>query len=314
MARPKRKTMFIYSFALSIMEEIYKEKKSGKVRRKDLPKFPTKKALIDFLLKQSEVLSSEDYSISPESWGGEKIVCRTTVSNAVNMLIEDNAIAKGEDGYEFVPHMREELEKYPILDIASRVEVSVGVPENLLFLNVKGGFAHQLAEYLSAQFYKGDVIFIPLGQVIMCIGVLPQNVIQGKEKQNRTKSSMFRERIEAVLHMFKLEYPEFPYGSHYEMAYAAHHNPTIRGQLRAMAKYKAEQETALNIIMGYTANEVYSSVVEALEKVPDMEDDLMGKEQEIESEDEETEEEHMGDATLREEIEWFFDDKFDDFL
>lgn len=310
MPRPLKKTMVVYNFVLATMETLYEEKYIQNKGQKTFPKFETKKALADYILDRSEFLTTEDHSDDPTKWAGEKIVCRTTVNNAINMLIDDNLIALGNNGYEYVPHLRDTLESFPILEIAPQTPISIGVPENILFLTVGNGFANQVAEYLSAQFHKGDILFIPLGNFIMCIGVLPKSVISGSTARKEANPEQFRIRIESVLYMFKLSYPSFEYGYSYEVAFAAHNNPTIKGYFRAMAHRIAEQKTAKAIIEEQTASEAYGSVLAGLEYAAAIDVDTQNTEP-LHEMSQDTEQE---DLSLRDQIDFFFDDRFDELI
>ena len=78
----------------------------------------------------------------------------------------------------YVPHLEKALEEHPILSVAQQVNITIGVPESILVLTVSNGFANSVAEYLSAQFYKEDIIFIPIGKHIICSSVYPVSALK----------------------------------------------------------------------------------------------------------------------------------------
>lgn len=123
--------------------------------------------------------------------------------------------------------MEKSLDRHPILEIADKIDISIGVPKDLIVLSVAPEHASSIANYLSALFYKGDIVFIPIAGKILCISVLPKSVLDAPSLMNISSSVGLRERIEMAIHQFSYRYPTFPYGENYEFAYHVSHHPSV---------------------------------------------------------------------------------------
>lgn len=271
MPKEAKLTNYVGEYLINELEKIYNERFSNKIQKKELPVFPTKKSLIEFVFKSSRFVRSDNldgHILEPN----ELVISPGTVRDAVNILINDNRIRKGSNGYEFVPHQERELENYPIFDIASKINVTVGMPENIMFLTVGHGLAESLAEYLSAQFFKGDIIFIPLGTTIMCVEVYPKDMIINKTQDSAHSPDVMRERIESVLSNFNLIYPAFQHDGMYEYAFTANHDPSQKAAAKEIAAYDVAHNIS-SMIQGETQGDAlyrYQRTIEFSTKLGDL--------------------------------------------
>lgn len=134
--------------------------------------------------------------------------------------------------------MTQSLSKHPILEIADKIDVTIGVPENMIVLSVAPEYVMSITKYLSSFFYQGDIIFIPIGGTILCISVFPEGALDKKVSACFKEESLktLRNRIVMALHKFKCTYPQFVYGHNYDFAYHLAHNPTILGYATTLAE------------------------------------------------------------------------------
>lgn len=222
MPRPANKEAAVYNFLLAYLEQVYKESHSSDIRHKKGKEiFPTKTSLVNLVFNSSQFC---EYSATPNPAKIE--VSYSTVRKAIDELVAQDKIAKGKDGYEYVPPLKEELKHHPILQFAPEINIEVNAPENLLFLRVDPNISGLLINYLNAQFYEGDILFIPLGPIIMCVGLYPKDALDGK-KIKKISPHVLRCRIESVLGDFDLSYPDFAHGCCYELGFTArYHKPT----------------------------------------------------------------------------------------
>lgn len=239
---PKQPQMqnVIYNYILNALHKQYKEKTANKISRGAtvLEKYPTKESLLQLVLKDPQFIDTESIDAKKP---GQSVISKGTIRKAINRLISDNKIALIDGSYSFVPHMDESLEKHPILDIAPKINVSIGVPEDLLVLSVQPEYASSIASYLSALFYKGDIVFIPIGNTILCISVYPKEIVEGHTKSSNMpnkKEISIRLRVETALHQFKCSYPDFMHGYPYDFAYHVSHNQDIIDILQPPNEYK----------------------------------------------------------------------------
>ena len=219
----------IYNYILNALHKQYKEKTANKISRGAavFEKYPTKESLLQLVLKDPQFIDTESIDAKKP---GQSVISKGTIRKAINRLISDNKIALIDGSYSFVPHMDDSLEKHPILDIAPQINVSIGVPEDLLVLSVKQEYASSIASYLSAFFHKGDIIFIPIGSTILCIGVYPKEVLLSLSTSNDKTSPSnipLYLRVGAALHQFKCSYPNFKHHDPYDLEYHFSHNQTF---------------------------------------------------------------------------------------
>lgn len=236
MPKKDEKTALIYNYVLSFFKNRYNERIANKITRKgiDTIKYPNMESIVNLVLENK--LFHETNSISEKQL--EQIsVSRPTIRKAIKKLVDENKIAIFKGSYEFVPHMTESVNQHPILDIASKIDVSIGVPEDMLVLSVSPEYTYSMTRYLSALFYKGDVIFIPISSKILCISVFPAEVIATPSRASNHLSALkLRQRIELALQTFNSSYPQFTFGHHYELAFYAAHNSDIISATNKIAK------------------------------------------------------------------------------
>ncbi len=232
--QPKMQNL-ICDYILNVLHEQYKKQTANKITRSgsNLKKYPTKESLVDLVLGDQQFIDSQLFE---EKQPGQATISKGTIRKAINKLISENKIALIDGSYSFVPHMEQSLQRHPILDIAPQIPVSIGVPEDLLVLSVQQEYAPSIASYLSAFFYMGDIVFIPIGNAILCISVYPKEMIDtyATPADIPNKSELhLRHRVQAALHKFKCSYPDFMYGHHYDLAYHTSHNQEVIDILQA---------------------------------------------------------------------------------
>lgn len=228
MSRPAAKAQEIYDFLLYSFKRIHNIDHTKKFKRSTKINFPSKESIIDFVYKSEKYIDSSSYkqnSLQP----GQISVSRNTIRKAINQLILDGKIQPTKEGYQYITQLEDKMRMHPVLDIASKVPIHVGHIENILLLTVGNRMSTCVSDYLSSQFYAEDIIFLPLGKHILCIGILPSSVIDNPEKLSAPYDSynLMCQRIEAALHRFELLHRDFPYNSLYETEYMSKHNPDV---------------------------------------------------------------------------------------
>lgn len=253
MPKPAKKKLQVATFIRDTLEEIYTENNKRRITKKRLPEFTSKEDLVSYVLEDPKFLDSDLFSDmtteEQEDIVNKKItvVSKNTIRGAIQYLLDNAFIGTDCGKYVWRPSPPLDEQYFPILTIAPQTAVTMNVPEDIIFLAVPHSFSNAIADYLSAQFYKNDILFIPLGQYIMCIGVLPKSVVTSKEETDTSKeissSEWLRLRIEMALHKFKVKYPSFTYGFPYEMEYALHYNDTFRDVFHKMTDNYIEDRT-----------------------------------------------------------------------
>ena len=235
MPKHRRKGNIVYEYVLNLFQSRYEKQRVNSVRRKTSGdvKYTTIDSIIDRVLEDRRFCEP---GMSDEVDPNKEYVSRGTIRGAINRLINENRISMTNGSYEYVPHMEESLKKHPILSLGKEVEISIGVPEDMVVLTVPNGFSTSIAEYLSALFYKGDIIFLPIGNRILAISVFPQSVLEGDESATTDGTLKLRNRIAMALHHFTVKYPKFNYGHSYEFSYHLLHNPDMIDTFEAMGK------------------------------------------------------------------------------
>lgn len=236
MPKKDEKTTEIYNYVLSLFKNRYDERIANKITRRkiEVKKYPTMESIVNLVLEDKALYESNS---DGEQLLGQKSVSRPTIRKAIKKLVDENKIAISNGSYEFVPHMTESVNQHPILDIASKIDIFMGVPEDMLVLSVSQEYTASIAQYLTALFYKGDVIFIPISSKILCISVFPAEVIATPTQSIKQPSALkLRQRIELALQMFNCNYPQFTYGHNYELPYHTAHNSDIISAVHEMAK------------------------------------------------------------------------------
>lgn len=235
MPKYRRKGNIVYEYVLNLFQRRYEKQRVNRVRQKNAGdvKYTTIDSIIDRVLEDKRFCEP---GMSDEVDPDKEYVSRGTIRGAINRLINENKISMTNGSYEYVPHMEDALKKHPILSIGKEVIISIGVPEDMVVLTVSNGFSVSIAEYLSALFYKGDIVFLPIGNHILAISVFPQAILEGNESTITGEPLKLRNRIEVALHHFAVEHPNFDYGYPYEFSYHVLHNPEIIDTLETMAR------------------------------------------------------------------------------
>lgn len=226
---PKKPVLgnIIYNYVLNYFESRYKEMRTIKRGQRKTRKFPTIESIVDFVFENEQFFDSENWNEEPRF--DQIKISKGTIRKAIRKLITECKIAISQGSYEFVPHMESSLEQHPVLDIASKIDVSIGVPAETIVLSVSPEHTLSVANYLSSFFYQGDVVFIPLAGKILCISIYPKSILDKNKDLTQLPSKQIglRQRIELALHSFNCSYPDFPYGQTYELAYHLSHNPDM---------------------------------------------------------------------------------------
>lgn len=237
MPRSADKMPEIYNFLLDHFKRVYISDHSKKFRRSTKIRFPSQESIIAFVYKSPKYVDSHSYSqstLQPDQIS----VSKNTIRKAIQQLLMDGKIEQTEQGFQYIPQLDDKIGMHPILDISSQVPIQIGIPENILLLTVGNGMTNSVAEYLSAQFYNEDIVFLPIGKHILCIALVPSSVIENPRRSTNPAHSHFllRRRIELILHQFQLGYRDFPYCSFYETEYLLKYHPEIKNDLRRVAK------------------------------------------------------------------------------
>lgn len=231
--KPQRRT-WAYNYILSFFKARYEESLTFQYRRDNLNdrKFPNRESIIRFVYEQNPTLvdTNETDKLKP----GQVFISRNTIRNAINLLIEDKKIALVNKSFEFVPRIDNSIERHPVLEIADKINITIGVPNDMIVLSVAPEHSQSIANYLSAFFYKGDILFLPIASQILCISVLPARSLNKQTKKSTPIS--LRDRLEMALHKFHCDYPDFEYNRQYEMGYHMFYNSETSQQLRNAVK------------------------------------------------------------------------------
>ena len=221
----------IYNYVLEYFKTRYEANLKSRIKR-DTPttqNFHSIKSIEDFVLSSRKYVEAGAHAGKDKNKIKITEVSRRTIRNAVNDLIKEGKIAIFKGSYEFVPHMEESLDQHPILQIAEKIDITIGVPNAMIVLSVAPEYITAVCNYLSALFHRGDIVFIPTYNKILCMNVLPKEALDNPSIIESTKnaSTMLHERIKTALHQFNYHYPNFRYKSFYEFAYHLHHNPNL---------------------------------------------------------------------------------------
>ena len=237
MSRSADKTPEIYNFLLEHFKQIYFSKQSKKFKRSNKIHFPSQESIIAFVYNSPRYVNSNSYSqdtLQPD----QVSVSKNTIRKAIQQLLIDGKIEKTSQGFQYSPQLDDKIGMHPVLDIAEQIPIHIGVPENILLLTVENGMTNGVAEYLSAQFFNEDIVFLPIGKHILCISLVPRSIIENPMLAATPTEShyLLRKRIELTLHKFKSDYRDFPYSSIYETEYLLNYHPAIKEDLARLAK------------------------------------------------------------------------------
>lgn len=235
MSRPTSKSNAVYEFLLNFFRRLYYREQSKKFIRTPNLQLTSKNAIVKLIFNTKLFVNSASYKqddLKPDQIS----VSANTIRKTVDQLLLDAKIEQLSDGrYQYIPQLEDKLSNHPILNTAADIPITVGVPESIVILTVGNGASVSVANYLSAAFYKNDVIFIPLGDNILCISTLPSAVLNSgkipKEKDAVPPSVLLRERIKAALFQFDLRYPHFDYHDLYDIDYLAKYHPCVKSEL-----------------------------------------------------------------------------------
>lgn len=299
-----KKTPAVAKFILEEFRKIYEEKNTKKIYRDDsLPVFKYKNDIVDYLFENTNIKRSEDFDPNDSEQNNTVYISTKTVINAINLLLRENLIHKVNGEYCYKPPLTTNRHDHPILSISSKIDVKINVPEYMLILTVPHGLAETITEYLTAVFYKGDIIFLPNGNHIICIGVLPQsdsseNSDDESEKPQYTYD-FFKHRIEVIMREFNCSYPKFKYGDPYEYPYAAQYDPETRQTLHQLAHATFNANSPMSTLYE-SENELYDRVMSGIAITPNLENKLMYSSNS--EDDEEGDFDCFGDGSLDEDI------------
>ena len=239
MAKPRKLGDLMYNYVLDHFKTIHEQANTSTIVNFELPCYKNISEIIRGILKDPIFFDVDEYRNDKTPSRDQIEVSKGTIRGAINRLIADKKIATVDGYWEYVPSDKPRINEHPIFKIAPQTTITVNVPESYLVLSVSNGLAASVAEYLSAQFYKRDIIFIPIGDHIICIGTLPESVVKKQTSTDNNKEHSPQDnlyyRITSVLHPFELKYPEFSYGINYEAAYTSTHDPEFMQQIHEMA-------------------------------------------------------------------------------
>lgn len=181
-----------------------------------------------------------------ESKPTDKPVSQNTIGNVINELIEEGAIAKIRGEYAYVPEYDTDPSDFPILGIAKQIDVRLCPPEGLLFLEVSNNAASMVAEYINAFFSNGEVKAIPLGNIVMCIGVSRSCIYTDSLNHNSVSDQLLRLKIETILEPFNLLYPQLKDSSLQTFGYMSVKNEGLKCLYKDIARHSATNENGLD--------------------------------------------------------------------
>lgn len=227
---PKLRTD-VYNFLLNYFRDRYQNSQALQIREtnKNDIKFPTIKSIIEFVEKSDRYVVKKKGEKSKTTYNvDQSILSPDTIRKAIEKLISDGKIRKIDGSYEYVPHMDRSLEYHPTLKFSEKIDISIGYPDEFMVLTVDPAHIIGVTNYLKALFYKGDIIFIPIADKILCISIYPKNVLftmPGEESNEFEPINMdLRGRILNALKHFNCHLPDFPYGQKYEYEYYLRHD------------------------------------------------------------------------------------------
>ena len=154
--------------------------------------------------------------------------------------------------------------------------------KNYIFLTVAKGAVGSVIDYLSSVFYQGDILFIPIGNIIMCVEVLPEALVNTNKPYEKHDSSWLKSRIEAALRLFDVNYPRFMYNHAYEMPVIARLDPYFREELKQMAQLSME-ENIDNYILGMTRQSVFNRMCDTLETINEINERILQQREEVDA-------------------------------
>ena len=234
MSRPSSKMDTVYEFLLFSFRRTYYQEQSKKFIRAPKKQLTSKNAIVQFVFSHKLFVNSNSYTqadLKPDQIS----ISANTIRKAVEKLELDGKIEIRVGRYQYNPQLEDKLANHPILNTASDIPITIGVPESMIVLTVGNGATVSVANYLSAVFHKNDIIFIPLGEHILCVSTLPKSVLDSgkvpKEKSPIPPSVLLRERVKAALYRFDLRYPHFDYHDLYDIDYLAKYHPVVKSEL-----------------------------------------------------------------------------------
>ncbi len=238
MSKPPAKANVIREFILRKFETIAAERRQGKITLSNLPKYKTKKDIIDSLYASGQFfdLANND---TDRPLINQICVSRNTIGNVINAMIDDGVIGKENGEYVLLPSYNASKKNYPITQIANQIEIKVLKPESMFFLEVPQNTAGMISDYINAQFYLGDIKAIPFGNIVMCMGVLPESAFKYGHIKDPDAEYFTIQMLLDVLKDFNVTYPDFRYKTAYKMGYLIQNDAKLREELRETAKKAA---------------------------------------------------------------------------
>lgn len=274
-----KKTPAAAKFILEEFKNIYEKKNAKKIYRDNsIPVFKYKNDIVDYLFENTNIKRSDDFDPNDPEHNNSVYISSKTVINAINLLLRENLIHKVNGEYCYNPPLTTNRHNHPILSIAAKIDVKINSPEYMLILTVPHGLADVISEYLTAVFYKGDIIFLPNGNYIVCIGVIPQSD-SSENSDNESKNpkytyDFFKHRIEVVMREFNCSYPKFKYGAPYEYPYVSQYDPETRQTLHQITHAAFNTNSSMNDLYE-SENELFDRVMSGIAITPNLENQLM---------------------------------------
>ena len=122
-----------------------------------------------------------------------------TVYDAVDELKKDGLIEKDEI-FKLVPDEDEFLKKFPILNCASKINITQMPVDSMIFFHVNENYAKELTDFINSFFHPQDVHAVCMGDLIMCVDIAPPANSPIVKKKNSLEK-----RVLKKLRLFNVE-------------------------------------------------------------------------------------------------------------
>lgn len=144
------------------------------------------------------------------------IISYPSFRNAVEELISDGKIERTGGLIQYSPDKEEREAFFPILKMASSIDITPLPWQDLAFFQVRRGLSAEVANYINHQFYNNDIYAVSLGDIIMCIDMA---VPSGSKIV--VKRETVHERVTACLAPFHLNKLSDFHGKESKIGYTA---------------------------------------------------------------------------------------------
>jgi hypothetical protein len=137
---------------------------------------------------------AEDFYYKCESSNPIDCPSKSTFHSAVTNLKKGGLIEKNDEGfYELVKRLKDYTSLFPILEIASGINVYPLRQNDVQFFRVYPNMSAEVANYLNHEFKCSDIYTVPLGDIIMCIDIgIPKGSELVKKKGGTLESRVLR--------------------------------------------------------------------------------------------------------------------------